>query len=1105
MELNGQFVEAPFSPDSGDDIPVQAIQCDIVSEYFISLLEGCLNGVKPEWLHITWAGKGASAAGLKKKLVCFETQLVGATVTFGSGDENVSFRQESEEIDKASVLVKVRPLPIGFVVTRRTPMTRADSYPVRTDAANWFEKLGQSAFSSLCCREAEEFKVGLEASWRCGAIDSTDDLFGCENRFVEYKLLDDLTKIKGSIIGDYLYDSFTPCLNSSSQEVNAAHIWFGILDDPRVPIGLPTVWSYRAILIEVIASWAAQILPALHPNSLTVTEYAIIGTGLSDWKSYCSMRMKEDEARCALHCLLGKASVRENTDDPEYKYEVFADSETVTLLWPHLKNIRSDVNYCCSDSQVERCIKYCRSLFPKKSHHKPVPPSSFDWIEREWTPGSGNTSLDPLPRRAAFQLTVKLRNDMSGIVCNSKEDKSDIRVVGFNENACFDLLPWQIWARSKGWHHGVLSPLRAPLISVANRKVLFMTAGEDLNTIQDILGGYLDFDIDIDCIVSSTLFNHEYISALKFSAKILFITTFAARNLCVEFARAIDGPGKAPVRCLVMSPLEKCSMSFRNAFQFDPTRVSVDDMVLLVPCSRKRAYMRNGVRCIPPVVVADEALAQEYYLGKLKVVPMELAQHGWIADTTNILNCFRLVIAAPKSKLSVLRVLKRFDGSGATTLLAGVGWKLTQIQVSCVFFQRPYNKEKFWQQFRTDAAHAILVDDAEYFPEELIDSVPMGLSVVIIQVVLTKPCQLVLDPFLSIDDLSLIIPKLQLYIPQSKDALSQLYNFVGRNKTAKEDRHIYVVMHVAATKKFEPVSKFLHRMYQEMKDDRTRQISVFLAVLSAFSGGKGIPMNMIPDTVQLDLLNDITTCREGTLRFLHPFVANLFLQLVLHESAASSSAATPPRIERIWSLCELAIANLAVIQAPFTDMIRCLFMNRCSSFSPFVYRIIRVCGVTSLNNILISRSVKDIIFGGHADILLSRVFRLLQKDHVQSLASAESACEKLENSEFCYLALNNKGCSQGYYAFRIKDSDNSAMLASMRKTFDELERAGKDSESKDHRERRVLRVRRQREFWEVKCLGSFAGRMASANTSYHQFLELHETEYGGESSQDETE
>jgi hypothetical protein len=79
------------------------------------------------------------------------------------------------------------------------------------------------------------------------------------------------------------------------------------------------------------------------------------------------------------------------------------------------------------------------------------------------------------------------------------------------------------------------------------------------------------------------------------------------------------------------------------------------------------------------------------------------------------------------------------------------------------------------------------------------------------------------------------------------------------------------------------------------------------------------------------------------------------------------------------------------------------------------------------------------------------------------------------------------------------------MLASMRKTFDELERAGKDSESNDDRERRVLRVRRQREFWEVKCLGSFAGRMASANTSYHQFLELHETEYGGESSQDETE
>lgn len=466
----------------------------------------------------------------------------------------------------------------------------------------------------------------------------------------------------------------------------------------------------------------------------------------------------------------------------------------------------------------------------------------------------------------------------------------------------------------------------------------------------------------------------------------------------------------------------------------DPTFVDVVDVVLLSPCCPRRPRICHPMFVtVPPICQTDNAAAADWYLGKLEKLPMELVQHDRIIDTDNTRAVLKRITAwhGSNSGSMLFRIMKRYDGSGATSLLGRVAWQLEGMGFHTFFLTESVtevNVDQFWNAFTGDGCHAVLVDDKVSLPSKYIEQ-RRNVRVVVIQIVKSGKFEMELDPFLSMNDLERIVPKLIEIIPPAALALTLLLHHCRAHSNSKDDRHIYVVMHCAATGKFKPARTFLFSILASLKGF-DRDVSVFLAVLSAFCGGKGVGINSLPThwaRGEVDLITTLTA--DGSIRFMHPFLALLFLRCVSGDDHKLN-------ITSIWNSCSAVWASLVLAEKQSKDLFSCLFTKRKKSFSPFVYKIYTAGGINLMQTIVTAEPVSRFLPREHWMVLLSRVYRLLENNASLSLHFAISAYDLLCGTRNGNLALNNLCCSQGYYCCQQSRPDNfDTVFSSMKANF----------------------------------------------------------------------
>lgn len=303
-----------------------------------------------------------------------------------------------------------------------------------------------------------------------------------------------------------------------------------------------------------------------------------------------------------------------------------------------------------------------------------------------------------------------------------------------------------------------------------------------------------------------------------------------------------------------------------------------------------------------------------------------------------------------------------------------------------------------------------------------------------------------IDPFLQLSELNAIVRKLGTIFPDANKALENLQRYVENNHTSgkQDDTHIYVVMHVAATGKFEPTRKFVDRVLNcLMSDERALKISVLLATLSCYSVTKSIPSDWFEvNVVQTlnDLLIAISTGNQW--KFMHPFVAEIYLRMFC-ESRGLTCASN--FFVYFWEVADGALVNYPKnTKEEREEFAKKLFNGRLAGtdFSPLVERIMKESQSDLLETVLDNGFANQNFGRSFRYILLSRCFR---NDRFQfhnysiSLSYAANAFEDLRETDYGFLAQNNLAVSQGYASKNADTEEEKAnYYDSMLKLFNEL-------------------------------------------------------------------
>jgi hypothetical protein len=1002
-------------------------------------IEACLNQTTSPSIRLKFVcnGSGITIDSVRQKIGHFTSQLFGSKITAGASNEDISFPSQEEDVQDANgatVHVRVKSLPLGKIVTTRSPAHRVDSHPGHCEVSDWIDNMGKLSFESIKPVDIEEFRASLRSSWRQEVYEDRQQTarLPSEHRFVEYKMFASLNRINGECITEDLRTSFTACLNSQDTALSVCQIWFGVHDHLRIAVGLPSTPDLKTKFVDTVAAWAVDLFPPLSSQHVEIAELDVVGTCPTDWTACTWMEMNEKEARCCMLCLLGRVSVRVSPRSAKV-FEVFADKDMVDMVGPLLKEfyeLNGNMPYDDTHERIKLSLDFAATLWNTKSgDSEALVPDSLEWTTRDWDIVEAS-AVNDLQYELLRRKMVRVSVSQQGAIHSWHNQKSDIKVHSMDASeAPYELQTWQIWLRAKGHQYGPRSSLYHSLLSNTFERIL-VVGNDERQLAEWCLRAYVGSAVQLDSVVAAKP-DESLVNRLRHVMNVVLITTVRSMKLCDDFAESLHSKGRPLPSCLLLCPVDS-NISIVDSFRSGSKFYSIQDVIIMSPSCLQSGpngavdHFITAHDLMPPPSDIVET-AKKWYLGSIPTgkFPEELAQHDWIVDTQNVRTCVQLVNSAEPNRVTHLRICKFYDGSGATSLLGRVSWLLKQYNgFICKFpsISTPKNAS-FWDPLSAGYKYAVFIDDnVEIDVPEIISAAPPNLHVVIVQIVKTRSgCNMEIDPFLSVHDLGMIVRKLTTLIPTAEQALSILHTHVQAN-SGRQDRHIYVVMHVAATGKFEPAERFLLRVYQELTEDK-RCLAVLLALLSSFAAGTGIALNTLPG--EMVELGDITVVTADRIKFLHPWIGRVFLHLVTSElhrnclsnvsssnSSHASTASSAPKtgsldLKAIWmECCCKAIDCLRLDAKCGLELIISIFVRRrWSNFSPFVYNIYQQGGVNLLQEILRSKQVIRYFDEGHVYILLSRVHRLLGKNAVESLDCAEDANAEFRDTTYSFLAF----------------------------------------------------------------------------------------------------
>jgi hypothetical protein len=928
-------------------------------------IEACLNSVLGSSHRIRFFCKGKTAADIRLEIGRCADKLHGMQVTVGDNDEVVVFETEqTDELVASAVVVRVKSLALGLLATTRSPQLGIDSHPGNTLVADWISRLGMLRLEQITPIPLNDFKTRLQCTWTQQRMKTCLQDMPSENGFIEYsKLLDNLREVRKDSVENYLTNSFTMCLNSASELNPTAEICFGVDDDTLAFVGLPAVDSVCRLFVKIVSEWACRIFPPIRPEDIELEQIIVEATSPQAWDGCVKMFMSEAEATCALRCLLGYACVSPLDSGHSFrKFIVFADRDMVRQVTALLSGEPDGTEH--QESTIPAVFRQRLESFASKCK------DSLEWIQRTWTQVYVDEAILSIPPRSCYKLRVRIRTDLCGTIMDPESSNIHVHCYDPVRGSTFELQPWQIWLRAKDVNHGLRGSMRSKLLSNSFVRVLCAYSDEDRSQIRGTLCRYAQDQVQWDHDVTSTESPSKLFNMFKYIPYLMLITTYKSKELCFRFAKSIWTAERGMPSCLLLYEMEETVFeSVDDGLKIRSEFTTVEDVVLLSSVDSFPETMSSiGTHFthVPDCLPANPEGARAWYLGQSRRLGMELVQHNWIVDTENTRAVIRMVRATAFNSVTTLRILKKWAGSGATSMLGRLAWRLQEdLGFKSLFFDKPpEDLNEFWKGFGPGVDYAVLVDDNISLTPDMIERAPKRVRIVIIQIVLSGTRHnLEISPILSDRELTFIIPQFSLFVPEAQPALSLLLQHVQKT-TSKEDRHIYAVMHVVVTGKFEPAARFLLRNILNLNSGKMRPMSILLAVMSAYGSGNGIPIDSVPSHGDFLTLKDITVSKGDQVKFLHPFMASIYLQqAVLEGGRADMDISTG---EKLWAICESAFETLNLSKAKAGELIKVLFIKRFRRFSPLAHRIYLDGGIGALKRVLSSDIVKLFINGVQA-------------------------------------------------------------------------------------------------------------------------------------------
>jgi len=427
--------------------------------------------------------------------------------------------------------------------------------------------------------------------------------------------------------------------------------------------------------------------------------------------------------------------------------------------------------------------------------------------------------------------------------------------------------------------------------------------------------------------------------------------------------------------------------------------------------------------------------------GSIIEPPWEVIQADFVVATDAINAYLRQIEDAllPSNPriMDIIKINKKFPGSGASSVLRKIGWELVKTdKASSILFE--YDDEKhnavfninmvnevvgeacrLLQQQNASKPLVILFDEtattpelASKFYEQLCANNGSKSKVLIVYVnnivnqSVANQGEIVLEgfinPFLSINNACQVITKLELIIAESRTALSELAAHISaaERSNEQENRHIYVIMHVACNGKFVPAKSWLQsKLGLFIYDDLL--IATILAVFSSFlpQNYRWLPKSSIQAKTTSSHLVDLIVHRQKLVSFLHPYIATLFLEICASRN-----------IKSLIDTLDKALLEITFPAKELKEILKNLFFNRPQSnnFPSFITFLVGYDPKSPIDLLMRGECVKNYEKGFRC-ITASRIHKYhnLPNQYVEMVQFAEEAQEAFVGTIRHNLSLNN--------------------------------------------------------------------------------------------------
>lgn len=953
-----------------------------------------------------------------------------------------------------AIRLETTSFPFGKAALIHLPNTRSGSHPVQfTKWLDYVEKLQFNDIVNVLPDTDTDLHTYMSSELICGITQENSG----ESRQREYKL--PVGCVDRSLLQGYLRNSFLPCMHAGDAE-----LWIGICDTNNCFIGVEDKYDLKILAESSWEYFSSSLFPPISNKFVQIGVYSLIGSTLSDWGDQCySYHLNCDSAAqianlydIALRVFCGYCQLIDTT--------LYVEMNIYQFVRSTLPNMSKVYAVDSSWTPIHRCAYdyVYKNLYCKKDDAVFKAEPTFDWIidSNDWIlREASDISKDSITKRRQI-LSIKVTgvptNVTKCVTTNMFSNDEGWSKFLDHKNHLVEMTAYHIWLRMKGVDHGgSKSGLVLPFIYEDLCRILVVPNEEQSLCIASVHSYFNSAMVNFDSIVN--VLNDAAIKGILGTItadcrrSVFLITTSSAISSANKLAKALNA-ANIELRTIVFTPL-RAEARFDKILQCGELNV-VDICILAEDRNLKCTSVTmdtqlhessntnlllstedNAFELLPYATLDgldgddqnSQAIRNYEYQCKKDAVDWVLGSKFVNSPISwNVVSKYVVKTKISHSILSQveksdgvtsLQLIKRFPGSGASSLLCGVGWELREKAVVCrlvplkdLQVEKAIAKFEFEYSKRRNDWLVLLIDDdigseQQIHLASLFDSLQRMVErgahfkkVTILHVVNTKVKNKLnvchsfeVNPILKREDLKQVLQQLKHLFPDATGALEELSDY-ALSEADKVNRHIYVLMQTATRGRFNPPRKFFSIAMQQLQPPEANVI-VLLAFLSVYSTSyRSVSREYFSvqfSATARDLLRGVDNGTGNYYAFMHPYLAGIFLTIVSSPIRGithqlESYMARAERVEGSRNIFQIfltsllggtgVLINYSTAQQILSNVLFCRLQGY--KFSKFVSHVLKVFeDPQGAAHFIDSNCRKVLTETGFLSILISKMYR----------------------------------------------------------------------------------------------------------------------------------